>query len=233
MLRYFIYIILGAGLLACSSVSVIQVEADYIPVDEVSHSARIDSIVSPYRDSLENEMNVVIGHASENFEKGRPNGSLNNWAADAVYQHEVKTMDQNRPIFSLLNVGGLRNPISKGDVTVGDIFRLMPFDNEVVWVELPIESLEEVSAYLMKSGGEPIGGTRFEDGKILLNGVNDQTGSFWIITSDYLMNGGDNMSFFEKKISYRYANVLLRDLFIAVVKSQGEMIYNDEERIKL
>lgn len=220
--------------MACSSVSVIHVDHESIAVSNDIHgNSRIDSIIHPYRDSLEDEMNVVIGYAPKSFEVGRPNGSLNNWAADAVYQHEVKKINQNLPIFSLLNVGGLRNPISKGDVTIGDIFRLMPFDNEVVWVEMPIESLPEIELYLNEKGGEPIGGAKMESGKLILNGVNDQTKSFWVITSDYLMNGGDNMSFFEKKLSSKYANVLLRDLFINVVRSQNQLIYNDEDRVKL
>lgn len=234
MIKYCISFILGAGLLACSSVHEITVNSESVPVDnEVAVMNAVDSMINPYRDSLESEMDVVIATSEHDFTKGRPNGSLNNWSADAVYDHQVKTMNRTQPVFALLNVGGLRNPISKGDVTVGDIFKLMPFDNEVVWVEMPVETLNDVAAYLVEKGGEPISGAKLENGELVLNGINNETKTYWIITSDYLMNGGDNMSFFEKKVSSHYANILLRDLFIEVAKSQGSLVYNDEKRIML
>lgn len=176
-------------------------------------------------------MNVVIAHADSSFTKGRPNGTLNNWAADAVYNHQVKTMNRSLPVISLLNVGGLRNPINEGDVTIGDIYKLMPFDNEVVWVEMPVESIDELAEYLVKSGGEPISGAKLINGKLEVQGVNETTKTYWIITSDYLMNGGDKMTFFKQKVSHHYANILLRDLFIEVAKTQGTLPYKDDERI--
>ena len=129
------------------------------------HENRIDSIVQPYKKDLEKEMLEVIAHADHDFTKGRPNGTLNNWATDALLDNQLRTSKGQRQVMSLLNVGGLRNPISKGDVTVGDIFKLMPFDNNVVWVEMPIEVLPEIEAYLRKRGGEPVGMVKIEKGK--------------------------------------------------------------------
>ena len=45
------------------------------------------------------------------------------------------------------------------------------------------------------------------------------------------MNGGDNMSFFEKKVSFENDGVLLRDVFLEEVKMQKVLRYNNEERI--
>lgn len=225
--------ILVLFLVACGNYNTISVHTASVPVVENEPINRIDSLVNPYRAELNDEMNVVIAHAETSFTKGRPNGTLNNWAADAVYEHQVKTMNRTLPVFSLLNVGGLRNPLNEGEITVGDIYKLMPFDNEVVWVEMPIETLSEIAAYIMKSGGEPISNAMLKEGKIILNGVVEETKSYWIITSDYLMNGGDKMNFFEKKLSHHYANILLRDLFIEVAKSQGNLVVRNDERIKL
>ena len=60
MLRHFIYILLGAGLMACSSVSEIQVGAQYIPIDNVSYSAKIDSIVNDMEDASISLMDLLI-----------------------------------------------------------------------------------------------------------------------------------------------------------------------------
>ena len=232
MLKNFIYICMGAGLLACSSVTNIHTSAERVEVNSAyDHENKIDSIVQPYKEDLEKEMLEVIARSDHDFTKGRPNGVLNNWATDALLDNQLRTSKGQRQVMSLLNVGGLRNPISKGDVTVGDIFKLMPFDNTVVWVEMPIEVLPEIEAYLKERGGEPVGMVKIENGKIRFLNPISESKTFWIITSDYLMNGGDNMTFFEKKISFENDGVLLRDIFLEEVKMQKVLRYNDEERI--
>ena len=141
-------------------------------------------------------------------------------------------MDNSKPSFCLLNWGGLRNSISEGDVTLGDIFKLMPFDNEIVIVELPMQSLKKIEEYLVSRNGEPIAGALLEEGKISFLSVDKAKHvSFYVVTSDYLMNGGDNMSFFEDRIGTIYAGELMRDVMISGSKKQGTLIWNDEQRI--
>lgn len=234
MLKYFIFSAIGAGLLACSSVTNITAHSENTSVvDQGSKANSVDSIITPYRLELESEMLEIIGVAEKDFVKGRPGGSLNNWAADAVLVSQMRAVKLDIPAISLLNVGGLRNTINKGDVKLGDIFKVMPFDNEVVWVEMPIEVLDEIAIYLTNSGGEPIGGAILKDGKLLIDGIDEKTDRVWIITSDYLLNGGDHMGFFQKRLSVKHTNLLLRDLMIEEVKRQGTLIWNDENRIML
>jgi 2',3'-cyclic-nucleotide 2'-phosphodiesterase (5'-nucleotidase family) len=230
--KYWILIVVGAGLLACSTVNTLTVEAEQIPItEEYSSTNRIDSIVAPYKSKMDAAMDSIIAFASNDFTKGRPSGSLNNWSADAVLIHKLNLKKKNEPVFCLLNVGGLRNPLSKGPITIGDIFKLMPFDNEVVWVEMPNSTLLEIETYLIKSGGEPISGASLVNGKLKFDGADQDASTYWIITSDYLMNGGDKMSFFEERISEEYAGILLRDLMLDVAKKQDTLVWNNQNRI--
>lgn len=225
-----LYLLVGFALLACSRSNEIFIQYDAITIDSNQViSPHIDSIIQPYRADLEKEMDQVIAYAPKDFTKGRPDGSLNNWACDAVLNNQSE-FGKDKIVMCLLNVGGLRNPISMGDVTIGDMYKLMPFDNEVVWVEMPFESLPEINTYLKDRNGEPIGGVTFEDGKVILHKKGIMSNSFWIVTSDYLMGGGDNMAFFEKRLQTVYANILLRDLFIEEAQKQKELVYNDEHR---
>jgi 2',3'-cyclic-nucleotide 2'-phosphodiesterase (5'-nucleotidase family) len=228
--RISILIVLLFAVTSCGTLELCGTESNLVAVtNEYEEANSIDSLIFPYRDSLEAEMKEVIATSEEDMVKGRPNAVLNNWAADAVQSTFANKIDG--PVFTLLNVGGLRNPISKGEITVGDIFKLMPFDNMVVCVEMPIETLSEIERYLVTSGGEPISGITVDKGEIVFNGEGGHSSSYWVLTSDYLMNGGDKMSFFEKRISVVETNELLRDTFMQVANEQGALAYPDDIRI--
>jgi 2',3'-cyclic-nucleotide 2'-phosphodiesterase (5'-nucleotidase family) len=233
MIRLILMSFLGASLFACSSHIRIHELSKKSKVDaSISSSLKIDELIQPYKDSLDKEMNQVIGFSKDNFEIQRPSSSLMNWCADAIFANQTRNIKLAQPIFCLLNTGGLRSTIGKGTVSLGDIYKLMPFDNTIVWVELPISSISEIEKYLSQSGGEPIANAKLENGKLLINGNNEKMTHFWVLTSDYLMNGGDKMSFFEHRTNAIMNGKLLRNAFIEEVKSQDTLIFNEELRIK-
>lgn len=225
---------MGAGLTACSSFYVSSYSHQLLPIEkEQFEITELEKEIAPYRDSIEWEMNKVIAFADTNFVPERPNGNLNNWCADALLTHQTKNVRLTAPVMSLLNVGGLRTTINKGNVTIGDIFKIMPFDNSVVWVRMPIQVIPEIADYLTKSGGEPISGAFLKNGNLSVNGVDENTKEIIIITSDYLVNGGDKMYFFQKAIEVIHTGRLLRDCLIAEAKEQGTLISNSETRIEV
>ena len=220
--------------MACSSVNTINVSNEQVSVSsEYDKVNNADSIINPYRTDLNKEMLDVIGFAPKSFERGKPDGALNNWSTDAILNSQLEKIDKTKPVFCILNFGGLRNPISKGDVTLADVYKLMPFDNEIVIVELPISSISKIEAYQKMRGGEPIAGAKIEKGKIIFDHPVADAKSMFVVTSDYLMNGGDHMDFFEDQISVQYAGDLMRDVMIEAVKEQKTLIWSDEKRIDL
>lgn len=217
----FIICLLGAGLMACSSYNTIKVENEQIKVDNsVQNNTIIDSLILPYRKDLEKEMNEVLAVAEIDFLVQRPCGNLNNWVADALLDYQVKKIKLDAPVFCLLNTGGIRSSINKGNVTRGDLFKVMPFDNFIVHVKMPVSSLTEIEKYLISSGGEPISGARLEKGKLILDEADKSKDYIWIITSDYLVNGGDKMTFFKQNIEIVSSDVLLRDILLLTAKEQ-------------
>lgn len=237
MKRAYSIFLISALLFGCAEVETITVQGRSLEVNSaIDSSLGVDSLIGPYRDSMNAQMDVVIAYASNDFTKGRPHGALNNWSADAIYNHEMRSHmdeDQSVPYMCLLNVGGLRNPLSKGDITIGDVYKLMPFDNEVVLVEMPWESSGDIARYLVKSGGEPIAGASLIGDSLVFSKLERPTETFWVITSDYLMNGGDKMTFFEDKISFEYSGGLIRDVMIEEAQLQDTLVFDNESRIKL
>jgi 2',3'-cyclic-nucleotide 2'-phosphodiesterase (5'-nucleotidase family) len=177
-------------------------------------------------------MNLILAESSVSMEVGRPSSLLGNWASDALFVNQTRTVKLSEPIFCLLNTGGIRSSIGKGPVTLGDIFRIMPFENSVVWLRLPISSLDKIQYYLQQSGGEPISNASMIQGKLTVNGVSENTTYFWVITTDYLANGGDRMDFFQDAVERADKKTLLRDVFIEEAKTQKKLIVSSENRIQ-
>lgn len=232
MIKLLSIFFIGAGLLACSSVNTLSVNSKTEKLtDAYQVNGHIDSLIQPYKDSLSVEMNVVIAEATSDFIVERPGSNLGNWVADAIFVNQTRTVRLSDPVFVLLNTGGLRASLNKGPITIGDIFKLMPFDNELVWVKLPMSVLPEIQAYLNKSGGEPIANAQIDKGILKLNGGKESATHFWVITSDYLKNGGDKMTFFSKAEDVMLTGKVIRDCLIDEAKLQGVLIEDTVKRI--
>jgi 2',3'-cyclic-nucleotide 2'-phosphodiesterase (5'-nucleotidase family) len=151
--------------------------------------------------------------------------------ADAIFVNQTRNVRLSEPTFCLLNNGGIRSTLNKGEITKGDIYKLMPFDNELVWVKLPIEVLKDITDYLITKGGEPISNAKLSNSNLEINGMRKESTHFWVITSDYLMNGADNMRFFKKRVEVMYPQKLLRDALLEEAKNQGTLISVNENRM--
>ncbi len=229
---YIITSILGAGLTACSSFSPHFWKSTTTPVDADGKSVVIiDSIVRPYRDSISEDMNTILGYSPMNLVKDRPCSPMNNWAADALFRHQTAKFPDKENVMVLINVGGLRGAINQGPITKGELFSFMPFDNEVVWVKLPNSALQDIQRYIIASGGEPIANAIMENGNLSINNRKDHIDYFWVITSDYLMNGGDRMNFFQQKLDVFYPGDLLRDAYLEQVQSEKTLLIDRNCRI--
>jgi 2',3'-cyclic-nucleotide 2'-phosphodiesterase (5'-nucleotidase family) len=231
--RLFIYSVLfGAGLVACSFSRQKLVSNAVIVDSSEQTSNKIDSIVKPYKSGLQNEMNRIIAQSEVDFIKARPNGNLGFLVCDVLMDEMSSYTDQSLPVICILNHGGLRSTLNQGNVTVGDIYKLMPFDNTLVFVKLSAKKIFEIQHYLNQSGGEPISGFHLE--KDLIYNSNKKPWleqEFYVLTSDYLLNGGDKMYFFTDYIELIETNKLLRDMLIQGIEKRKILKDVNEQRI--
>ncbi len=237
MKHFFIFLLFGAGLSACSTVSNYKVASSTVRIaDTLKQDDAMDALIRPYRDSLLKEMSIVLASAEGDFVKGLPEGTLGNLVCDLVInfgqQYLDTTHQEKLPLICMFNNGGLRSPVSKGIVTVGDVFKLMPFDNELVVVKMSQARVLELVNYIVKVGGAPIGGCTIEGGKLWINGK-ENTQDLWIITSDYLAKGGDKYDFFKEPLRYIETDYLIRDCLINEIKKKKVISPILDQRIKL
>ncbi|MFM7386534.1 MAG: 5'-nucleotidase C-terminal domain-containing protein [Bacteroidota bacterium] len=191
----------------------------------------ISSMIQPYSDSLTAEMGEVIGRADTSFDLSYPNSNLMNWAADAILQQETQTVKLREPVIVLLNAGGLRSSINRGEITVGDLYKLMPFDNVVAWVRLPVERIPEIEKNLTQQAkGVALANATFQKGTLKVSNLLPEHTHIHVITSDYLAFGGDKMTFFLQPESVNISQRNMRDVFIQAVKQQGTLTNRTEKR---
>lgn len=231
MIKQLIFLLIGASLMACSSHLSLSVSKTPIQIDS-PEKEEVSRFISPFKDSMDRAMNQILAENSISMEVGRPSSLLGNWASDALFVNQTRAVKMSEPVFCLLNTGGLRSSIGKGPVTLGDMFRVMPFENSIVWLKLPLSSLDKIQNYLLQSGGEPISNASMIDGKFMVNGVSETTQFIWVITTDYLANGGDRMYFFQDAVERFEKKTLLRDVFIEEAKTQKILIVSSEKRIQ-
>ncbi len=227
-------LIQGAGLMACSSVSEHQVyiETNSAVVGATAPNARMDSIIAPYSVQVKAKMGKVIGECKIEMLAQRPSSNLGNWTCDLMLEYAKDSMGlRDEPVIALYNFGGLRAAITVGPVTYGTIFQVMPFDNVLGAVKLPLPVLEEMLAYLKAKNGEPIGGFKIVKGELVLPTEAKSKGYVWVVTNDFLINGGDNMLFLGKYQERKESNKLLRNLLIEGVQKTRNLEIHSEDRI--
>jgi len=205
-----------------------------IQIDSTASSQNeITKMIAPYRDSLEVEMNRLIGFAKDELIPNRPEGGLNNFVVDVSLAALESEFNPALPRICLMNYGGLRSPINKGDITIGDIYKLMPFDNTMVFLKSPISIMDSIVEYIYKSGGEPIAGVKIQKGKFYFEEKYENTDTIQILTTNYLANGNDNMSFLKNSYERKNTPILLRDVLIQEVEKRDTITPLLDKRIEL
>ena len=228
----FLFFLIGAGLTACSYH--LQVKGSKQTIDNSSkNSVEMDSLIAPYRREMLREFGMVIGETTTDLVTGRPNSSLGFWLCDELIKKgKDSSFFQHEPLVAFINIGGLRADLPKGEITVGDIYKVMPFDNRMVFLKLSLDKIPEMEAYLKEKGGEPIGGFKLVKGKLVFpDNLAAEKNYFWVVTSDFLANGGDNMFFFNNPLQRFDTTILFRDFIIDAVKKQQKITFYPEERI--
>jgi 2',3'-cyclic-nucleotide 2'-phosphodiesterase (5'-nucleotidase family) len=210
------------------------VEGNLILLDSISapKDIQFDSIIHIYRASLQQEMNQVMAYSYMAMTKGSPEGYLNNFVADLVFEKGKKLYspgDGQGIDFCLLNYGGLRAGLPQGAITRSRVFELMPFENEMVVVTLSPEKTWELFGYLAESRvGMPVSGLKLgirdqDVAEIKIQGKDfDPTREYKVLTSDYLAQGGDNMTFFLEPRDSEILGMRVRDAILKHMEGKHE-----------
>jgi 2',3'-cyclic-nucleotide 2'-phosphodiesterase (5'-nucleotidase family) len=112
--------------------------------------------------------------------------------------------------------------LPEGDVTLGNVFEILPFENALCIMTLDGATLRELLAAIAARGGEGVSGVNIvmsKDRKLLDCSVAgqpvDDNKLYTLATIDYLAEGNDGMTPLTKAKSEVYPeNGVIRDVFI-------------------
>jgi hypothetical protein len=154
-LRLHIIYITAILLSACSTQYIIDSKQNSIISVSATPDSLITSIINPYKIGIDSVMNEVLCISEIEMTKGNPESVLGNFVTDLCLEQYSDLAD-----ICIMNNGGLRSTLPKGEITRGKIYELMPFENELVILELNALELFDLIEYIFLKEGEPFAGFR-------------------------------------------------------------------------
>lgn len=244
----FVLILTLALFVSCSSkqLSVQKIEGQQIKISpEFESLSEIESFIKPYKEHIDLDLSLVLATAPQMLDKsGKWQSTIGNLFADISLELGNKIFlarENNKMDMVMLNHGGIRSIIPQGDVTARTAYQIMPFENNLVVIELKSAQIRELVNYIIKEQKpHPISGLTFTIDKnnlaknIVINKKPlDDTATYFVGTNDFLANGGDNMVFFLKGIKTHNLDYKLRNVLIDYFKMVDIVPMITDERIKV
>ena len=221
-------IALSANLICCDTLEVSSTSFSRIEIVGPEENLLNDEI-HVYKDSIDLKLDLIVGYSEgfytkTDFNDINFNSSLGNLVADILFTQSdsVFNKQEDKKIdFVLQNHGGIRSSLFEGDIKLTDIYKILPFENEIVIVEVFGETVEEIITFLRKEiNPHPISGLLISPDKGFIQGkLIDPSKKYYISTNDYLLNGGDNMFFLKNNSKVYKLGYSLRDAFIDFTKT--------------
>ena len=199
--------------------------AEYAISKAVAADSAIIRTYLPYKAQMDAEMNQVIGHSEVQMPKVDtiPESLLGNFFADATLQ-QARKYDPSLDFAMPSTKGGIRVALPKGNITLSNIFELMPFENELIAFTLSGTEVQNLLNFIAATNGQPVSGLRMKirnkkPEEVLINGkAFDPAKPYRVLTSDYIASGGDNARGFKNPLDKKVLGLKVRDALIGYVK---------------
>ncbi len=187
----------------------------------------VEAMLNGYLDDVTPMLSEVIGKTEEDLEHDKGHMSLlGEWTADIM-------KDASGAQIAFQNGGGVRTSIPAGDITVGKMYEVMPFDNTLYTFDMTGEQIKEVlengimntdigwvqMAGLTvkydstKSAGERVLEMTLTDGTPV-----EMDKTYKVVTNDFMATGGDNYTAFTKAQNGKDTGIPVREAMIQAVR---------------
>jgi 2',3'-cyclic-nucleotide 2'-phosphodiesterase (5'-nucleotidase family) len=219
---------------------VVRSTARLLPVDPAVYPAdpKVQAIVDKYSKVLDRKLAVVVGELAGPARRRRGNhsSSAGNWMADVVRR-------VGKAEIGITNKGGIRTDLEAGKVTLGDVYRLMPFENTIVTMRLTGADIRELvdrhvglgseqRAPGLEWSGMQVVVEDFETTKITIDGRALEAARIYLVaTNSFLGWGGDGFEPFRRGTERAETGVLFRDALAADLRARSPVVPPTERRL--
>ena len=223
----------------------VKIKAELLPITkEITSKKDIEFFIKPFKEKVEKEMNTILSYTPIELNRydSELESTLGNLMADLSFEraNPIFNSRTGKNIdFTMFNFGGIRAGIPKGKITMQHAFQLMPFENELVVVELTSEKINELVTYLIN--GKRAHPVSNQVSLVITNsGYNfkinntpiDTNKTYFVLTSDYLQHGGDNMNFFKNPVNLYKTDYKVRNAIIDYFKETDTIKVKLDGRIR-
>jgi 5'-nucleotidase len=202
---------------------------------------QFSSMIDTYTDQLSGQMSEVLGYSPYTLWKNSPESELSNIAADAIVWMAKEYYDIDADV-SIYNWGGIRSNLPAGNITLGDVYEVFPFDNVLSILTMKGSDLRTFFAHVASDGGLPINSAvrlKIRNREVVSVTVHgepiDDNKVYTVATVDYLVNTGRYG--FEKALTRRDTQEIVRDYYgeylkyLASQNTRGEIVVPIDGRI--
>ena len=204
---------------------VTRMDGGLLPVSaDIPPDPTVAATVAKYAAQIDVQMKQVVGQTDVEFlnaRKAEGDAPIGNLIADSLRA-------QTGAEIGLMNSGGIRAPLPKGDVSRGAVFSMLPFDNTLVVAQVTGRQVQAILDFAAsrsgRSGSLQVSGVAFtvDGGKATEVSVGgkplDPDAKYTLTTIDYLAQGNDGAEVFLTVKGWRETGVLVRDAFLNYLK---------------
>jgi 2',3'-cyclic-nucleotide 2'-phosphodiesterase (5'-nucleotidase family) len=196
-----------------------------IPLDDkVAEDPTCAAKLAEYRAPVQKMLETIVGHAQVDLDGERGNvrtreTNLGNLVADSMLYQS----DRAGASLAIVNGGGIRESIPSGEVTLGQVMAVLPFDNYLVVFDLTgaqimaalengVSQVEDVQGRFPQVAGlrftwDPSAppGARIISVEVKKDGSYeplDLDAVYTVVTNNYLAQGGDGYTVFTEGTNY-------------------------------
>ncbi|GIP35221.1 5'-nucleotidase C-terminal domain-containing protein [Paenibacillus sp. J2TS4] len=217
--------------------------------DNLQSDPGVTGIIERYSSQLDEKMKQVIGKTEVHLDGERQTvrmkeSNLGNAVADSL--RELTGAD-----IALQNGGGIRTSIPEGEITLEQIYAVLPFDNTVVMVEASGQTVWDALEHSLASYPAAAGGFLQVSGieytfdaakeagsrlvEVTIDGQPlDRARMYKVVANDFLTGGGDKFTMLkEETVLMQQTKHYLRDAFTEYVQKHGTIAPQPEGRIQI
>lgn len=219
-------------------------------LDTLTDDSVTSALIGPYKQKMLAEMTEYIATIDSPFSNAFFVGNLGRLAADYMLlsANDISQREYGIPChFAISNNGGFRTGFYPGPVTMQQLYEVMPFENELVLVQLPGIYVDSLFQYIAQLQGTPASGfqliyskgsTRKENKylsvKLNANAVTsiqdllnpmytqplDTRRDYLIAVNSYMAVGGDGFTMLKHATKTLYTGINLRNVLATQLKAE-------------